>query len=130
MKRANISNVAASIVDKLNSLNLIDENRVAEQVCYKKQHKGDSFLRQHLKQKGISGDKIDMALKTIPPELERARIEAQKKVKTYKSLDKRDCQTKLSRFLIGRGFSSSVVFDTAKEVTNQKSENLQEEVYG
>lgn len=116
----NISNVAISIVEELKSLNLINENKIAEQVCYKKQHKGDSFLRQYLKQKGISEEQIDLALKTIPPEYERAALEAQKKSRTFKNLNEKECQTKLARFLIGRGFSHGVVFDTAKEISSSR----------
>ena len=56
-----VNEISNKVIEKLNRLKLINDNRAANKICNKNQHKGDIFLRHILKQKGISDDDIEMA---------------------------------------------------------------------
>ncbi len=92
-------------IARLRGLHLINDNRLAESVAQRYSHKGNRFISQFLKQKGVSDEVIANVLGSLDNEYSRALDEARKKgsLKTGKNLE--EIKTSLARFLSGRGFS-------------------------
>jgi regulatory protein len=94
---------------RLRQLHLINDNRLAESVAQRYSHKGNRFIAQFLRQKGVADEVIANVLGGLDDEYSRAIDEARRKVsrKTGECLE--EIKTNLSRFLSGRGFSHDTI---------------------
>lgn len=73
---------------------------------------GRRRIAQQLREKGVSGDAIDEALPGIfehSPEIDIARREAEKKLKTLNRFDPQVRRRRLAGFLERKGFSSEII---------------------
>jgi regulatory protein len=105
-------------IARLRELHLLNDNRLAESLSMRYIHKGNRFIQQILKQKGIKEEVIECILEHIEPEEVRALDEVRKKMRGFKNEPAEVINTKLARFLSGRGFSHT----TIKTVFNELSE--------
>ena len=69
----------ASAIIRLRELHLINDNRLAESLAERYEHKGNRFITQTLRQKGVSDDVIIDALRSLGDEVTRAMDEARRK---------------------------------------------------
>lgn len=99
----------ASVLDDLENKGFISETRVVASVVYRRSTKmGARRVGQELQQKGVSQDAIREAVATLQnTELERARAVWLKKFGQVAQTPKE--KAKQLRFLINRGFSTSVL---------------------
>jgi regulatory protein len=102
-------------IARLKKLELINDFRVAESLTQRFCHKGDSFIKQTLEQKGISEKIITKALASIDEESSRALQEARKKSQTLHA--KQNENLTLLRFLTGRGFSFLAIQFVLRKLT-------------
>lgn len=107
-------------IDRLKKLELINDFRVAESLTQRFSHKGDSFIKQTLEQKGISTKIITQALTSIDDESLRALHEARKKFDTFQGKQKESTKAILRRFLTGRGFSFLAVQLVLRKLTQEQ----------
>lgn len=114
-----IDNEIEKTLNRLEKLHLLNDNNLANNLARKYQHKGNRFIKQNLKQKGLSEDLIESAIAELPFEQERALIEAQKKWRTIKGDDARAKENKLLRFLSGRGFSADACYYCIDALKNE-----------
>lgn len=105
-------------IARLRELHLINDNRLAESIAQRYSHKGNRFIAQSLRQKGVSDGIISSVLDSLDDEYNRALDEARRKGarKTGKSLE--EIKVSLVRFLSGRSFSH----DSIKTVISQLSD--------
>ena len=107
---AELSNVDQEVndtIEHLKDLHLINDGRIAENFVLRYSHKGNRYIKAILAQKGIKKDIINEMMATLDSEEQRAFIEAKKKLRSFK-LDKNE-ESKLFRFLSGRGFASDSI---------------------
>jgi regulatory protein len=106
-------------IARLRELHLINDNRLAESLAQRYSHKGNRFIAQTLRQKGIADEVITSVLKNMDDEFSRALDEARKKGsrKTEKSTDK--MKTNCVRFLSGRGFSHDSIKAVIKALSDE-----------
>ena len=86
-------------IARLRELHLINDNRLAESLAQRYSHKGNRFIAQTLRQKGITDEVITSVLENLEDEYNRALDEARRKGcrKTEKSHE--EVKTSLVRFL-------------------------------
>ena len=116
---SNLENLDEEIretIARLEELHLINDDYFAKNIARKYQHKGNRFIKQSLMQKGMSEALANDAITSLPPETERALIEAQKKWRSIKGDDHRGKENKLLRFLSGRGFSMESCYHCLKQI--------------
>lgn len=106
-----------SAIIRLRELHLINDKRLAESLAERYEHKGNRFITQALRQKGVSDDIIIEALGSLGDEVARAMDEARRKGSPDRYDNPEKSKTRIYRFLSGRGFSE----DTIDEVVNQLS---------
>jgi len=102
-------------LNRLREMHLINDARAAESLAYRYAQKGNRFIAQVLRQKGMSSCVIEETLTTLGPEIERALEEARKKLRSLSNEEPRAIEVKLWNFLSSRGFSS----DTLHQVIGQ-----------
>ena len=107
-------------IARLRELHLINDNRLAESIAQRYSHKGNRFIAQTLKQKGVTEESITSALSGLDAEYSRALDEARKKVsrKTGKSIE--EFKMSLVRFLSGRGFSHDSIKAVIRDLGNEE----------
>lgn len=105
----------ASAIIRLRELHLINDNRLAESLAERYEHKGNRFITQTLRQKGVSDEVITEALRSLGDEVTRAIDEARRKHNPDRYDNPEKSKTRIYRFLSGRGFSE----DAIDEVVNQ-----------
>ncbi|MBA2652652.1 MAG: regulatory protein RecX [Tatlockia sp.] len=103
----------------LKKLELINDFRIAESLTQRFSHKGDSFIKQILEQKGINEGVITQALASIDDESLRALQEARKKFHTF--YDTESNIASLRRFLTGRGFSFLAIQLVLRKFTQEEN---------
>jgi regulatory protein len=106
-------------IARLRELHLINDNRLAESIAQRYSHKGNRFIAQTLRQKGVSDEVITCALDSLNDEYSRALDEARRKGgrKTEKSVE--EIKTGLVRFLSGRGFSHDSIKAVIRELRDE-----------
>ena len=107
-----------SALVRLRELHLINDNRLAESLSLRYSHKGNRFISQALRQKGVDDDVIAQTLALLPDEFSRAFDEARRKIGHKRTDNPEKIKTQLFRFLSGRGFS----YDTINAVVRQLDE--------
>jgi len=104
------------VINKLKKLNQINDDEFA--IWWVRQRRdfrpvSDVFMKRELLAKGIDKEIIDKHLTKDPEfQTEIALKAAQKKIKSYRNLEKREVKTKLSQFLARRGFEWELVKKT------------------
>ena len=106
-------------IARLRDLHLINDSRLAESVAQRYSHKGNRFIAQFLRQKGVDNEVIASALGSLEDEYSRALDEARRKDsrRTGKSLE--DVKTSLVRFLSGRGFSHESIKAVIRDLSDE-----------
>lgn len=106
-------------IARLHELHLINDNRLAESMAQRYSHKGNRFITQLLRQKGVKDEIIASVLSRLDDEYHRALNEARIKGlhETVSGLE--ELEISLTRFLSGRGFSH----DSIKTVLRNLSDN-------
>ena len=106
-------------IARLRELHLINDNRLAESVAQRYSHKGNQFIAQILRQKGVGDEVIANVLDSLDDEYRRALDEARRKGsrKTGKGLD--ELKTNLVRFLSGRGFSHDSIKAVIRDLSDE-----------
>lgn len=107
-----------STINRLKELHLLNDNHTAETLAVRYAHKGNRFITQVLRQKGISDEAIHQALQSVGDEYSRALDEARRKMRGMQGESPEQSKTRLYRFLSGRSFS----FDTIKQVCRTLTE--------
>ena len=92
-------------IARLRELHLINDNRLAESLAQRYSHKGNRFIAQTLRQKGIADEVITSVLESLDEEYSRALDEARRKCSRKTEKSSEEVKTSLVRFLSGRGFS-------------------------
>jgi len=110
-----------SAIKRLKELNLLSDEFIASSQAERYQHKGNRFIEQRLKQKGIDEQSIKQALDALPDEYTRALEAAQKKLRTLQSDDTQARNNKLLRFLSSRGFGAGTCYQVLDELKEELS---------
>ena len=103
------------IIKKLKRLNQINDEEFASWWVEQRmtfRPRGKFGLSMELKQKGIGEEIIEKVVSEKVDELSLAMKLAQKKLKTYQNLPKREFYQKMSAFLARRGFSWETIKKT------------------
>ena len=101
--------VADFVVEKLRSYNFLNDGEYAEAYAESaSKRKGGRLIRMELRGKGISDEEIDLAIESIPQEVEEetAKMILEKYLRG-KVLDKATLQ-KAFRYLMGKGYDYEV----------------------
>ncbi len=116
--RKNIDALIQSTIKRLNELHLINDHRLAESIAQRYAHKGNRFMIQSLRQRGIRDEVIEDVLANLGDEYSRALDEARRKCRGLTGEHAEKSKTRVYRFLSGRGFA----YETIKEVCKQLSD--------
>jgi regulatory protein len=106
-------------IARLRELHLINDSRFAENLAQRYSRKGNRFITQTLRQKGIPDETITKALESLDNEYSRALNEARRKGnhKTEKSTE--EVKTSLVRFLRGRSFSHDSIKAVMRDLSDE-----------
>lgn len=112
--------VAATVLDRLEEVGLIDDAAYAATVIESQQSRramGRRAIGQELRRKGIASEIIDEQLDTINDDDERERAEAlvAKKLRSMHGLDATVQARRLAGMLARKGYSSSVAWSVIRE---------------
>ena len=95
------------ILDQLKEAGYQNDSRYAEQIIRAKinGHYGWGYIKQYLKQRGVSSDDVESGLDELSPDwFELAQIAYQKKYRDIPLIDFKDLQ-KRKAFMLRKGFS-------------------------
>ncbi|MBN8219647.1 MAG: regulatory protein RecX [Spirochaetes bacterium] len=107
--------VDAALV-RLAEVHLIDDNLVAHSISRRYADRGNRFIKQKMKTKGISAEEHESAFEELPDELERAIAAGEKKLRSLKGLEPRAAAQKLYQHLALRGFGGSTVQKAVRQL--------------
>jgi regulatory protein len=102
---------------RLKEIYLLDDSKMALAVGRQYKDRGNRFITQKLKEKGIRSEEHTPALQELPDELERALAAGEKKLRSLKALEARVVAQKLYQHLALRGFGGSVVQKVVRQLT-------------
>lgn len=108
-----------STIKRLRELEVLNDARLASHLAQHYTHKGNCFIVQLLKQKGIEEIIIDEVLHSLEDEPVRALHEARKKL-GYKWHNTENDINELHRFLGGRRFSHTAITSVVGQLENQQ----------
>lgn len=116
--------IANEVLDKMEELGYLDDNRFAENFVYSKQtydKLGARAITYKLKLKGVPQDIIDAALAGIDEESEEenAKLIALRKARVNKKLDTNKRIQQIAGMLARKGYSGSMIFRLAKEAVEE-----------
>ena len=106
-------------IARLRELQVINDNRLAQSVAQRYSHKGNRFIAQTLKQKGVADDVIAGVLASLDDEYSRALDEARRKGNRGTWTSAEDVKTGLAHFLSGRGFSHEAIKAVMSELCDE-----------
>ncbi len=109
-------------ITRLREIHLIDDNLVAHSISRQYADRGNRFIAQKMKSKGISSDEHESAIEELPEEFERALAAGAKKLKSLKGIEPRAQAQKLYQHLALRGFSGSLVGKVVRQLTRHEEE--------
>lgn len=112
-----------SVFKRLKELHLINDFRLASHLAQHYSHKGNRFITQQLRQKGIKEAIILQALCSLEEENVRALEEARKKLGSQWD-NSEQAMALLYRFLSGRSFSYPAITAVIKQLENKKRPSL------
>lgn len=111
------------VLDRLKEIHLIDDGTLARSIGRHYKDRGNRFITQKLREKGIVADEHESALEELPEEFDRALAAGQKKLKNLKDLEPRAVAQKLYQHLASRGFSGSLVQKAVRRLTQAEIED-------
>ncbi len=120
--------VAASVLDRLEEIGLVDDGAFAQDWVESRQrrrHLSRSALRRELQLKGVDRDQVDAALATVDTdaELAAARALVAKKQGATRGLDPLVRQRRLSGALARRGFGSGIIATVLGELRDGSADD-------
>lgn len=99
---------------RLRDLHVLNDHRLAESLSHRYRHKGNRFIRNLLKQRGLRDEVIEQTLVECGDEYERALEALHKKLySVYRTPDDKS-KARLYTFLSSRGFSQAVIHQAIK----------------
>lgn len=104
-------------IARLKEVYLLDDTRMAQSVSRQYKDRGNRFITQKLREKGIAADQESAALEDLPDELERALAAGEKKLRSIRTLEPRVQAQKLYQHLALRGFGGSIVQKAVRQLT-------------
>lgn len=104
-------------VARLGEIHLVDDNLVAHSISRRYADRGNRFIVQKMKTKGISASEQESAFEELPDELERALAAGAKKMKSLKGIEPRAAAQKLYQHLALRGFNGGIVQKAVRQLT-------------
>ena len=104
-------------LERLKEVHLLDDNLVAHSISRQYADRGNRFITQKMKLKGISAEEHESAFEELPDEFERALAAGEKKLRSLKGLEPRAAGQKLYQHLALRGFSGSTVQKVVRQLT-------------
>ena len=116
---ANIDEHIELTLNRLRELHVLNDARVAGSLAERYSHKGNRFITQVLRQKGVNQDVIESTLTALEPESDRALEVARKKLRGLCAEKPQTIENTLWHFLSSRGFAS----DTLHQVIEQLKED-------
>ncbi len=122
--------VIAEVLDRLENVGLIDDERFARQWIderLRRRPAGQSLLRRELRKKGISGEVIEIVLEeredgTGEAETERAYDALRRQLYRYARTDRDTAHRRMVAFLSRRGFEPHVVYNVVHRVLDEIEE--------
>lgn len=105
------------VLDRLKEIHLIDDGTLARSIGRHYKDRGNRFIAQKLREKGIGTDEYEGAFEELPDEFERALAAGEKKLRSLKELEPRVQGQKLYQHLALRGFGGSVVQKVVRRLT-------------
>ena len=118
-----VESLVQQTIERLKEIHLINDDFIASSQAQRYRHKGNRYIAQKLQQKGFDKAFIDNTLDSLPSELERGLIEARKKLRTLDGEEPKKRETKLLRFLSGRGFGANTCYQIIDELKTEQFEN-------
>ena len=114
-KKGYLPAVVDYVVEKLHSYQFLDDKAYAESyVGFAAKRKGGKLIRMELRGKGITDEKIDLALDTLDEEQEiQTATSILEKYMRNKTCDKQNLQ-KAYRYLMGKGFDYEIIRSALK----------------
>lgn len=106
-------------IARLRELHLMNDSRLAESIAQRYSHKGNRFIAQTLRQKGVSDEVIASVLDRLDDEYTRALDEARRKGSRKEGKGLEVLKTSLVRFLSGRGFSHDSIKAVIRELSDE-----------
>lgn len=125
MQKKNVPDeVAATVLDRLEEVGLIDDEAFAQSWVESRQQRrymSRSALRRELQSKGVDRDHVDAAVATVDAddELSAARALAAKKAAATRRLDPLVRQRRLAGVLARRGFGSGIIATVLGELRDE-----------
>lgn len=110
------------VLDRLKEIHLIDDGTLARSIGRHYKDRGNRFITQKLREKGIVADDHEAAIEELPDELERAIAAGEKKLRSLKNLEPRAAAQKLYQHLAMRGFSGALVQKAVRQLTKAEVE--------
>ncbi|HWC20968.1 MAG TPA: regulatory protein RecX [Flexivirga sp.] len=112
--------IAASVLDRLEQVGLIDDAAYAATMIQSQQTRrglGRQGISQELRRKGVASEVIDEQLESIDDddERERARALVDKKLRSMHGLDATVQARRLAGMLARKGYSSSIAWSVIRE---------------
>lgn len=104
-------------ISRLREIHLIDDNLVAHSISRQYADRGNRFITQKMKSKGLAAEEHESAFEELPDEFERALAAGQKKLRSLKGLEPRAAGQKLYQHLALRGFSGGTVQKVVRQLT-------------
>jgi regulatory protein len=102
---------------RLKEIYLLDDSKMAHSLGRQYKDRGNRFITQKLKEKGIGAEEHAAALEELPDEFERALAAGEKKLKSLKNLEARAAAQKLYQHLALRGFGGSIIQKVVRQLT-------------
>jgi len=110
---------ADAAVERLAEIHLVDDARLAESISRHYRDRGNRFIAQKLREKGVAEHATD-AVAALDDEEVRAQAAAEKKMKALGQFEPRVRAQKLYAHLAQRGFSSAVVARVVRQLTRSE----------
>lgn len=104
-------------LERLREIHLVDDNLVAHSISRQYADRGNRFIVQKMKTKGISASEHESAFEELPDELERALAVGTKKLKSLQGIEPRAVAQKLYQHLALRGFNGAIVQKAVRQLT-------------
>jgi len=96
-------------LERLQEMYLLSDQKFAQAIGRKYADRGNRFIAQKLKEKGVATDQHEVALEELSSELDRAIQAGQKKMRQLTRLQPQIVRQKLYQHLAMRGFGGSII---------------------
>ncbi|HMV36133.1 MAG TPA: regulatory protein RecX, partial [Turneriella sp.] len=103
-------------ITRLGEVHLIDDNLVAQSISRRYADRGNRFILQKMKDKGVA-DEQESAFESLADEYDRALAAGKKKLRTLEKFEQKIRGQKLYQHLALRGFAGSTVQRVVRALT-------------